>query len=109
MSLLLDSEPNFADTIGEESQNHEHDLQSLTKWKNIEIDENKMAALRRVIEEIVNSTDDLQDQIIEAANTVSKISSGINAIMISLCLLARITYPLLFSGYRTTRRISSGL
>jgi hypothetical protein len=103
MSLLL--EPDTADT---ESQIHEHDLQSLA-WRNIDIDKNYIVALKEVIEEIAKSTDNLPDQIIEAANAVFKISSGINAIMISLCLLARITNSLLFSGYRTTRRISSGL
>ena len=161
MSLLL--EPNSADTVGEESQNYEQDLQSLA-WQNIEFDENQTEVLRRVIEEIVNttpitgpltdiplplgweerctlqgrpyfvdhhtrtttwidprrtmqhppsavSTDYLPGRIIEAAKAVSKISSGINAIMISLCLLVRITNPRLFSGYRTARsgRILSGL
>ena len=86
MSLLLESISESADTDGEESQNYEHDLQSLA-WQNIEIDENKMAALSRVIEEIAKSTDNLPGQIIEAAEAVFKISSGINAIMIPLCLL----------------------
>jgi hypothetical protein len=106
MSLLL--KPNSVDAVDEESQNHEpeHDLAG----QNIETDENKMAALSlKLIEEIVNSTDNLPDQIIEAAKAISKISSGINATMISLCLLTRITNPLLFSGFRTTRRISSEL
>ena len=108
MSLLL--EPNSASTVSGESQtqNHEHDLQSLT-WQNIEIDENKKAVLKKAIEDIVNSTDDLPYQIIEAAKVVSKISSGIKAIMIPLRSLVRITDPLLFSCYRTTRRISNGL
>lgn len=115
MSLLL--EPNSADTVrvGEESQNNEHDLQiESLAWRNIKFDENKMAAAKGVIEEIANSTISrpLANQIlIEAAKASSKIFSGINAIMISLLLLARITNPLLFSGYETTvtRRISSGL
>ena len=102
MSLLS------ADTVGEEPQNNEHNLQSST-WRNIEIDEKKKKALKGVIEEIVNSTDDLPEQITEAANAISDISSGINAIMISLFLLARITNPLLFSGYITIRMILSGL
>ena len=103
MSLLL--EPNSADTDGEESPNYEHDLQSLA-WHDIETDGNKLG---KIIEEIVNSKDNLPDQIIEAATTVSKSLEGFNANMIPLCLLARITNLLLFSGYRTTRRISSGL
>lgn len=75
----------------------------------MEIDLNKMMALRRVIEEIVESKDDFNHpEIIEAAKVILKISSEINAIMISLCLLARITNPLLFSGYRTAKRISRG-
>jgi hypothetical protein len=78
MSLLF---PADIQVVGEELQNHEPDLQSLA-WRNIEIDENKMAALRRVIEEIVENTDNLPDQIIEAASTILTISSGINAIMI---------------------------
>lgn len=97
-----------ADTVGEESQNNEHNLQS-SAWRNfIKVDEK---VLKGVIEEIVNSTDNLPEQITEAAKAVSKISGGIKAIMIfSLCLLASIiTNPLLFSGYRTARKILSGL
>ena len=104
--MLVLAEPDTAGTLGEESQIHEHYLQSLA-WGYI--DENKMAALMGVIKEIVNSTDYVPNQITEAANTIFKISSGINVIMTSLCLLARITNPLLFSGYRTTRRVLSGL
>lgn len=70
-------------TVGEESQDHDYD-QHMFVWRNIEIDENKMVALRRVIEEICNSTDNLPDEMIEAAKAVSKISEGINATMISL-------------------------
>ena len=95
----------FADSIDEESQNNEDNLQS-SAWRSIEIDEK---ALKGVIEEIIHSTDDLPDQITEAANVISKISWRINAIMISLCLLARITNPCLFSCYGTTRKILSGL
>lgn len=105
MSLLLES--NSADTDGEESQNRKHDLQSLT-WQNIKIDGNKMAALVRVIKSIIESTDDLP-QIIEAGKAVEKASSGIEVIMIPLCLLARITNHPFISGYRTTRRTSSEL
>ena len=101
-------EPNSADSVGDESQNREHDLQSLV-WQNIKINEETLAEVRRLIEEIVNSTDDIPNQITEAADGILDISSGINAIMISLYLLARLTKPLLFSRYRTTRRISSGL
>ena len=68
----------------------------------------KMAVLGRVIQEVVNSKDN-PPQIIEAGKTVEDISSGIKAIMISLCLLARITNPPLFSSHGTTRRISSVL
>ena len=97
MSVLLKS--NSENTVGEESQNHKHDsdLQSLT-WRNIELDEKKTVALKRVIEEIVKSTDNLPDQIIEAAKALSEVSDRIKAIMISVCLLARITDSLLFSG-----------
>ena len=106
MSLLL--EPDSADTDYGESQNYEHDPRSLA-WHNIETDRGKMAALGKIIGEIVNSKDNLPDQIIEAATTVLEISEGFNANMIPLCLLARIANPLLFSRYRTTRRVSSGL
>ena len=105
-------ESNSADSDSEEPQNREDEPQSESlTWQNIEIDENKMAALKGVIEEIVNSSEKvpLADQIIEAAKAVSKISSGINAIIIPLRSLVRITDPLLSSGYRTTRRISNGL
>ena len=101
-------EPNSPNTVGEESQNHNHDSQSLT-WRNIEIDERRAVALKKVIKEIVESTDNLPDQIIEAAKALSEVSDGIKAITISFCLLARITNPLLFSGKMTTRPISSGL
>jgi len=86
MSLLL--EPNSIDTLDEpeESQNHEDDLESLA-WRNIEIEENKTAPALKVIKGIVNSTDNLPDQIIEASKAIFKISSRINATMISLCLL----------------------
>lgn len=98
-----------ADSDGEESQNYEHDLQSeSSSWENIEIDENMMASLGRVIEEIARSTDN-PPQIIEAVDAVKEVSSGIKAINVPLCLLARMTNPLLFSGYRTTKRIASGL
>ena len=81
-----------ADNDSEELQNnYEHDIQSFA-WQNIEIDENK-PALRRAIDEIVNSTEDLP-QLINAAKDVSEISSGIKAIMIPLCPLAHITNPL---------------
>ena len=81
MSLSLESIS--ADTDSEETHNYyEHDdLQSFA-WQNIEIDEIK-PALKRVIEEIVNSAEDLP-QIMKAAKEVSEISSGIKAIMISL-------------------------
>ena len=102
--MLLES--NSADTDSEESQNYEHDLQSFP-WQNIEIDENK-PALRRVIEEIINSAENVP-QITEAANLVSEIATGIKANMLPLCPLAPITNPRLFSGYKTTRRTSSGL
>ena len=82
MSLSLSLESNSADTDSEETQNYyEHDLQSFA-WQNIDIDEIK-PALKRVIEEIVNSAEDLP-QIIKAAKEVSEISSGIKAIMIPL-------------------------
>jgi hypothetical protein len=102
MSLLL--EPNSADTNGEESQNYENILQS-SQWQNIKFDENKMG---RVITEIGNDEENLP-QIIEAAKAVLEVSNGIKAIIIPLCLFARKTNSLLFSGYRTTKRTSSGL
>lgn len=117
MSLLLEPS-NSADTVrvGEESQNNEYDVQSLA-WRNIKFDEKKMTAAKGVIEKIANGTINrpLTNRIlllvIEAAKASYKISSGIDVIMISLRLLARITNPLLFSGCETavTRRISSGL
>lgn len=85
MSLLL--EPDSAEEP-EESQNQEDDFQS-SSWRNTEIDENKTGALK-VIEEIVNSTDNLPDQIVEVAKAILEISSRINATMISCCVLARI-------------------
>jgi hypothetical protein len=86
------------------SQNYENVLQS-SAWQTIKFDENKMG---RVIKEIENDEENLP-QIIEAAKAVLEVSSGINAIMIPLCLLAHKTNSLLFSGYRTTKRTSSGL
>lgn len=68
-----------------------------------------MTTLRRVIKEIGNSKDNLPKEINVAAKAVLNISSRIDAIIISLCLLAHITNPLLSRGYRITRRISSGL
>ena len=97
--------PLESDTDSEESQNYEHDLQSFA-WQNIDIDENK-PALMRVIEEIINSAENIQ--ITEAAMLVSEISMGIKANMLPLCPLAPITNPRLFSGYKTTRRTSGGL
>ena len=83
MSLL-----NSTDTDGEVPQNCERDLPSLVRQK-IVIDENKKVALIRVIGEIAKKkgTDNLPDQIVEAAEAVLKTSSGINANMIPLCLL----------------------
>ena len=98
---------NSAESIDEESQNHELDLQST--WQKIEDDEDMMTTLRRVIKEIGNSKDNLPKEINVAAKAVLNISSRIDAIIISLCLLAHITNPLLSRGYRITRRISSGL
>lgn len=82
----MSEEPsNSADSIGEESQNHEHDLQST--WQNIEDDEDMITTLRRMIKEIANSKNKLPKQINDAAKAVLTISSGINAIIISICLL----------------------
>ena len=91
MSLSL-LESISANTDGEESQNkNEHDFQSFA-WQNIDINENK-PALRRVIEEIRNSAEDLP-QIIKAAKDVSEISSGIKAILwFHSAHLTRITNP----------------
>ena len=97
MSLLNSTD---TDSDGEVSESCEHNLPSLV-WRNIEIDEKKMAALSRVMEKIVKrkkSTDNLPGQIMKAAEAVFDISSGIKAFIIPLCLIARITNPLLFSG-----------
>jgi hypothetical protein len=82
MSLLLD---NPSHSAGEESQdNGEYDHQSPLTWKGIDIDDNKMAALKRVIEQIINSTDEVPDELVEAAKAILEVSSGINAIIIPL-------------------------
>ena len=80
-----------ADTEGEPegSQDYEHNFQPL-EWPNIIIfDESKM-------EEIGNNKDN-PPQILEVAKAILKVSGGIKAIMIPLCLLARKTKPLLSS------------
>ena len=95
MSASLD--PNSADSEPEKSQ-----VQPLS-WPSIIFDESKM-------EEIGNNKDN-PPQIIEVAKTLLKVSGGIKAIMIPLCLLARKTNPLLSSMYRARaiKKISSGL
>ena len=81
----MSEESSSADSIGEESQNHEHDLQST--WQNIKGDEDMIATLRRMIKEIANSKNKVPEQINDAAKAVLTISSGINAIIIFICLL----------------------
>lgn len=96
MSLLLN---NPSHTAGEEWQeNSEYDHQSPLTWKGIDIDDNKMVALGRVIEEIINNKDELPEELVEAAKAILEVSSGINAIIISFCLLAHMTNPSRFSG-----------
>ena len=82
MSLLL--EPISADSDGEESQSYENDLPSLAALQIIEIDDNKMAAMERVIEKIVDSKGPGNLQIIEAGKVALEISCGIKAIVIPL-------------------------
>jgi phosphatidylinositol kinase/protein kinase (PI-3 family) len=96
MSLLFS-----ADTDGEDSQNYEHDIQSRSlAWEILEIDENKMAALGKLIQEIANSTEKFPEMV-ESAKSVQETSSRIIAIIIPLCLLARITDPLLSVATKT--------
>ena len=91
-----------ADTDGEHEElpDYEDDF-LLLEWPNIIFDESTM-------QEIGNNKDN-PPQIIEAAKALLKVSGGIKAIMISLCLLARKTNPLLSSSYRVIKKISSGL
>ena len=98
MSAPLD--PNSADSEPEESQDHEHDFQTLS-WPIITFDESKM--------EEIGSNKDTPQQIIEAAKALLEVSGGIKAIMISLCLLARKTNSLLSSTCRAIKKISRGL
>ena len=105
------SQAALADTIGEKSQNHEELL--VCQWADIEIDENMMAALRRVIEDIVKNTDNLSDQIIEAAKAVLKISesAGINhdAIMISVIRIpTNLSSGLILWSYMRAKRGKKG-
>jgi hypothetical protein len=97
-------QPNEMPPPNDEIQNYENVLQS-SAWQNIKFDENKMG---RVVKKIGNNEENLP-QIIEAAIVVLELLNGIKVIMIPLCLLARKTNPLLFSGYRNTKRNSSGL
>lgn len=99
-SLLL--EPN---TFGEKAQeNGKHDLHSA--WRGIGVDDNKMAALGKAIGEIVNSQDQVPDQLRKAATTILEISSALNATMIPLSLLPYITNPFLISHSTNTKRVS---
>jgi hypothetical protein len=67
---------NLEDSVSEGlPENGKCDFQSAT-WLRIEIDENKMDAVRKVIREIENSRDELPNELIDGAKTILEISSG---------------------------------